>query len=118
MKNLPDDLTPYFWRRNELTIEFILWDLHLVIPQKFRERLLNEIHDEEHPSICRMKTLARFYLWWPQLAKAIETKVKLCEVCAAVQNSPPANPLHTWNWPSHIWQRIHIGLPRRETILS
>jgi len=89
MKDLPDDLTPYFWRRNELTIEFILWDLRVVIPQKFRERLLNEIRDEGHPSICRMKTLARFYLWWPQLAKTIETKVKLCKVCAAVQNSPP-----------------------------
>ena len=60
-----------------------------------------------------MKALVRSYLWWPQLDKAIETKVKLCEVCAEVQNSPPANPLHTWNWPSRIWQCIHIGFAQK-----
>ena len=60
-----------------------------------------------------MKALARSYLWWPQLDKAIETKVKSCEVCAAVQNSPPANPLHTWNRPSQIWQRIHIDFAQK-----
>ena len=32
--------------------------LSVVISQKFRERLLNEIH-EEHPGMCRMKALAR-----------------------------------------------------------
>jgi len=60
-----------------------------------------------------MKALARSYLWWPQLDKAIETKVKSCEVCTAVQNSPPTSPLYTWNWPSRIWQRIHIDFAQK-----
>ena len=81
-------------------------------PQKFREWLLNEIH-EEHPGICRMNALARSYLWWPQLDKAIETKVKSCEVCAAAQNSPPTSPLYSWNWPSRIWQHINIDIAQK-----
>ena len=113
-KDLSDDLKPFYWKRNELTIEqgCILWGLRVVIPQRFQERLLHETH-EEHPGICRMKALARSYLWWPQLDKVIETKVKSCEVCAAVQNSPPATPLYTWKWPSRIWQHLHINFAQK-----
>ena len=60
-----------------------------------------------------MKALARSYLWWPQLDKAIETKVKSHEVYTAVQNSPPATPLYTWQWPSHIWQHLHIDFAQK-----
>ena len=47
MKALPDNLQPYFQRKNELTTDqgCILWGLRVVIPQKFQERLLNEIHE-------------------------------------------------------------------------
>ena len=48
-----------------------------------------------------------------QLDKAIETKVKSCEVCAAVQKSPPATPLHAWKWPSYIWQRLHFDFSQK-----
>ena len=97
IKDLSDDLKLFYWRRNELTIEqgYILWGLCVVIPQKFQERLLNEIH-EEHLGICRMKALARSYLWWLQLDKAIEIKVKSCKVCVVVQNSPPATPMYIY----------------------
>ena len=84
----------------------------MVIPEKFRERLLNQIH-EEHPGICKMKSLARCYLWWPTLDKEIEAKVKSCGICAAVRNMPPTAPLHTWEWPTRIWQRLHIDFAQK-----
>ena len=52
--------------------------LRLVIPEKYRVRLLDNLHQEHH-GICRMKSLARGYFWWP------------CHVnvCAALDKSPP-----------------------------
>ena len=112
--NIPDTLKPFFSRRDQLTVEqgCFMWGLRLVIPQQFHERLLNQIH-EEHPGICKMKALARCYLWWPSLDKDIEKKVQFCGVCAAVRNSPPVAPLHTWQWPSRIWQRLHIDFAQK-----
>ena len=72
-----------------------------------RERLLNQIH-KEHPGICKMKALARCYLWWPTLDKDIETKVKSCTT--AVRNAPP---LHSWEWPARIWQRLLIDFAQK-----
>ena len=102
--HLPEAFKPYYNRKDQLTTEqgCILWGFRVVIPEKFRERLLNQIH-EEHPGMCKMKALARCYLWWPTLDKDIETKVKACAVCAAVRNIPPTAPLHAWLWPTRIW---------------
>ncbi len=116
INHLPEaeDLKPYYTRKDQLTVEkgCILWGVRVVIPEKFRERLLNQIH-EEHPGICKMKSLARCYLWWPTLDKEIEAKVKSCGICAAVRNMPPTAPLHTWEWPTRIWQRLHIDFAQK-----
>ena len=40
----------------------MFYEEFVLIPEKFREQLLNQIH-EEHPDICKMKALARSYLW-------------------------------------------------------
>ena len=75
-KYLPEALKPYYNRKDQLTAEqgYILWDFRLVIPEKLRERLLYQIHGE-HPGMCKMKALARCYLWWPASHKEIEVRV-------------------------------------------
>ena len=64
--------------------------------------------------VHKMKALARSYLWWPTLDKEIEAKVSSCEVCKAVRNMPPTAPLHTWQWPARIWQRLHMDFAQKE----
>ena len=66
IKVTDDKYLPYYRRRNELSADqgCLLWGMRVVIPPRFRERMLNELHDEPH-SIVWMKGLARFYLWWP-----------------------------------------------------
>ena len=39
----------------------------MVVLPKARERMMEELH-ETHPGICRMKSLARSHVWWPNLA--------------------------------------------------
>ena len=53
--------------------------LHLV-----RKAVLQEIH-EAHPGICRMKSLARGYVWWPKLDLDLEAEVKKINVTPASQ---------------------------------
>ncbi|XP_033098565.1 uncharacterized protein K02A2.6-like [Anneissia japonica] len=55
-----------------------------------------------------MKGLARSYLWWPGLDQDIQNLVSQCETCLSVRNKPPLAPLQTWEWPSRVWQRLHV----------
>ena len=102
-------LQPYFSRKHELSVDqgCVLWGLRVVTPEAYRVRLLDDLHQEHH-GICRMKSLARGYFWWPGLDSAIGERVSACHVCAAIGKSPPKVPLHPWRWPVKPWERIHI----------
>jgi hypothetical protein len=84
---------------DELSVQdnCILWGNRVVVPSQGRRQMVDELHDT-HPGICKMKSLARSYLWWPNMDNNLENNVK---------NSPEA-PLHPWEWPSRPWERIHI----------
>ena len=110
-----DNLKPYFQRRHELSTEngCILWGRRVIIPPQLRDRLLEDLH-ETHPGMCRMKSLARSYLWWPCLDDDVARKVASCESCQSVKNTPPVLPLHPWTWPTRPWQRIHIDYAEKD----
>lgn len=91
---LEEGLKPYFTRRHELSEDqgCVLRGMRVIIPPKYGLRLLDELH-HEHPGICRMKALARSYLWWPGLDGCTEERVRTCSYCLAVQKSPAVAPL-------------------------
>ena len=88
-------LKPYFSRKHEVSVDqgYVLWGLRVVIPEAYRIRLLDDLHQEHH-GICRMKSLGRVYFWWPGLGSAIAERVSACHVCAVMEKSPPKVPLH------------------------
>ena len=102
-------LRPYWTRRQELTVEHdcVLWGIRAVIPVKLRQKLLDELH-RDHPGICRMKIVARGYMWWPGLDQALVDLVKSCQACQSVKHSPSVVPMHPWVWPKSPWQRVHL----------
>lgn len=110
-----ESLKPYFVRKNELSAEggCVLWGLRVIIPPGCRQQILQDLH-HEHPGICKMKALARSYLWWPGLDGEIEDLVQKCEVCQAVQKVPAVAPLHPWRWPTRVWQRIHLDFAEKD----
>ena len=72
-KTYEQALTPYYQCRDELSIECecLLWGSRVVIPLKLQSYVLDKLH-MSHPGIVRMKTLARKYIWWPNLNKELE----------------------------------------------
>lgn len=98
----PDHVTdtdrhPFFDSRNELTLEqgVILWGMRVVIPEKLRDLLLLELH-EEHLGMSRTKSFARGYLWWPYRDRDIEDMIERCLACASTRSTPKESPLHPW----------------------
>ena len=43
-----------------------MWGLRVVIPQKYRQAVLEFLH-AEHSGTTRMKSLARLHVWWPDI---------------------------------------------------
>lgn len=104
-----DELKPYWTRRLELSAHAgcIVWGGRVVVPPPGRESVLIELHGG-HPGVSRMKSLARTLVWWPGMDQAIEEMVKQCSDCQQSRPSPPAAPLHPWQWPTRPWTRLHI----------
>ena len=55
-----------------------------------------------------MKSLARCFVWWPGLDKALEQKVQQCDPCQRTRNLPPVAPIQPWEWPQQPWKCFHI----------
>ena len=102
-------LQPYQRRREEISCEdgCLFWGIRAIIPERLQSRLLQELH-RDHPGISRMKALARSYMWWPCLDKAIERLARSCKACQAVKHAPAVAPLRPWSWPSRPWERVHV----------
>ncbi|XP_060855198.1 uncharacterized protein K02A2.6-like [Metopolophium dirhodum] len=109
IKNISDELKPYYYRKNELAIEqgCLMWGHRLIIPTKFRKELLQELHST-HLGIVKMKNLARSYVWWPKIDNDIEKIIKECEKCLAYSDNPPRSVLRSWPWPEGPAQRVHL----------
>lgn len=103
----PNETTmlPYYYRRSELSLEdgVVLWGNRACIPHKLHKAVLDQLH-ETHPGIVKMKSLARSYLWFPNLDQAIESCVKECHICQALRSAPPEAPLHPCAYPKTSWE--------------
>ncbi len=108
--SVPAALKPFDTRRNKLTVEgdCLLWEVRVTVPQKLQGHVLAELHSN-HPGTCRMKSVARSYVWWPEMDQNIEDLAKSRTSCQSAKNAPAVAPLHPWVWPTKPWQRIHVN---------
>ena len=104
-----DALRPYWSRRDELSVDdgCLMWGRRVVVPSSLQDQILLELH-ECHPGMCRMKALARGFVWWPGIDEDIENVVRMCALCTEFQNSPKKVPLLLWPWATSPWERIHV----------
>ena len=106
---IESNLKPFGSRKDELSVEkgVVLWGNRVVVPQSLQDRVLDELH-MAHAGCSKMKALARCFAWWPGMDRQIERMVKSCRECLVNRNNPEVAPVHPWEVPSGVWQRIHI----------
>jgi hypothetical protein len=110
-----DYLIPYKNKRDSFTIEngCLISGYRVVIPTELRESILEELH-ADHIGVVRMKALARSFVWWPTIDRAIESRVKHCNDCQLKQRIPTESPLHPWPIANDVWERIHIDFAEKD----
>ena len=103
------ELADFSRKRLEISVEecCLLWGSRVVIPEKLRSALLEELH-ENHQGIVKMKALARLHFWWPGLDREIEGLVRKCTLCQSSQELPPKLAHNSWAWPDRPWTRVHV----------
>lgn len=89
-------------RRYSLQTDYI----RVVVPSELQTKTLSLLH-EGHWGSCRMKQLARRYMWFPNMDKAIENVCQSCIVCRSVA-SAPKREFVPWPEPKEAWERIHL----------
>ena len=99
-QKLNSEFQPYVSRKNKLSVldGCVLWSSRLIVPSKGRQPLLEELHN----------ALARCYIWWPGMDQEINNLVKSCSVCQESRPAPAVAPLHSWEWPTEPWSRLHL----------
>lgn len=104
-----DELKPFAVRKNELSIDqgIIMWGYRVVIPEKLRKPLLEQLHTT-HMGICKTKSLARAYFWYPNLDRDIENMVKSCGVCMSMRSEPEKVNLIKWKETNRVFERVHL----------
>ncbi|VDL65922.1 unnamed protein product, partial [Nippostrongylus brasiliensis] len=102
-------LKPFAAKKTELSLYrgCILWDNRVVIPDRYKAQVLKILHNS-HYGRNRMVSLARMKVWFPGIDAAIERVAKGCHICAALGKDPVRTPLHPWEEPEKVWQRLHI----------
>ncbi|UYV71532.1 K02A2.6-like, partial [Cordylochernes scorpioides] len=103
-------LCSYYRIKDELSCEFgcLQWRERVVIPQKLRSSILNDLH-EMHLGMVKMKMIARRYFWWPGIDKNIEELARDCRICQESASMPPST-ISEWTWPEKPWHRLHLDL--------
>ena len=106
--DLCSELAAFAKKRSELTIEHgaVLWGRRVIVPTSLRPKILKLLHSE-HSGICRMKSVARSYVWWPSIDDHLEQLAKDCSSCQQARNQPAKVKGATWPVPSEPWHRIH-----------
>ena len=106
---LGDEFLAYKQRANEIYIDngCLMWGHRVIVPLTLRQQLLNELHCA-HAGVCKMKAVARAYIWWPKIDHEIEALAKACKLCRASADNPPRAELHVWEWPKAPNVRLHV----------
>ena len=109
-RSLPNSLKPYFPVAAELaeTDGLLMRGSRIVIPPSLRRQILDRIHGS-HQGITKCRERARQSVWWPGIAKEIETMVRNCSECCKAQRQR-AQPLTPTPLPQLPWQKVASDL--------
>ncbi|XP_045449691.1 uncharacterized protein K02A2.6-like [Melitaea cinxia] len=56
----------------------------------------------------KTKSMARSYVWWPNIDADIEATCRACETCAMEATAPPHAAPRSWPYLTQPWSRLHV----------
>jgi len=100
---------PYPMRYTELSVHdgCLLWGSRVVNPPNGHSKMVEELH-KSRPDICRMKSLARSYVWCPNMNHELEVRVHTCNVCQLHRPADKPVPVHPLEFPKRSRVRFHL----------
>lgn len=93
-----DELLKILYNRRESLCEkdgCLLFNDRVVIPLSLQTKVLRQLH-VAHLGMVRMKSLARGYVYWPNIDKDITDFVQNCSRCANAARAPVKVELSSW----------------------
>ncbi|XP_055589902.1 uncharacterized protein K02A2.6-like [Uranotaenia lowii] len=104
-----EKLQQFFQRREGLSVVAgcVMYGERLTIPTGNQKRVLQQLH-KGHPGIERMRSVARQYVYWPNIDEDIAKLVRACHECASVAKTDRKTDLKSWPTPEKPWQRLHL----------
>ena len=89
--------------------EILLRGDRIVLPNKLRQQAINLAH-EDHAGMVRCKQCLRSKLWWPEMDKQLEEKIRCCHPCQLVGHSPRPEPVKPTSLPKEPWSKLTIDV--------
>ena len=108
-KPLTEELVPFQHRAEELAVVkgLVMLDQHVIILLCLRNTVKHELH-EGHFESQRIKSLARSYVWWPNMNSELEAMVAAYGDCNQAAKDPPKTAIHPWPMTPKPWTRLHV----------
>lgn len=110
VKSIKDDKVRKFNSRKDALERYekcIMFNSRIVIPERLQKRILIQLH-KGHPGRERMKSLARSYVYWPNIDVDVENFVKGCENCVTALKMPVKTSLSSWRMSTKPFERVHL----------
>ena len=109
--------------KDELTVgtsgNLILRGTRIVIPTCLQEQVVQLAH-EGHQGLVKTKSLLREKVWFPNIDKLVESKVKSCEACSVSTPECKREPLQMSSLPDGPWKEVSVDfaeLPSKDYLL-
>jgi hypothetical protein len=97
-KSLSQEVRPFYGMQDEIYVEndvLIMMGHRIVVPKRVGLNVLEEIH-ASHLEINKTKSIARSYIWWPNVGIHIENLVQGCKNCYNELQDLPKIEIKQW----------------------
>lgn len=111
INDVRSEIRDYFAARNDLSESrgLLLYRDRIVIPENIREEILNSLHDG-HLGLTKTRAKAQSTVWWPKIARDIQSKIVTCKFCQVNKPTQHREPMKCTPLPLRPWQRVGADL--------
>ena len=110
-KSCPEILHPYWNYRECISVEngLLFKDDRLIVPETERNQILELLHYGHYGIKCTQDR-AKESVFWPDITKDIENKVKDCMICQQNSNSQAKEVMQSHDIPKGPWIKLGVDL--------